>query len=452
MLENRLTELIIKHSYKEIPDDQLHIIKRNILDSYAGICASLSDGEMLRKFDSLSNMVPDQKGLDVWGIGKKAVMTNALFMNCILGRRSDLVNTYMSPNNMGGSHPSDNIALTLSLSSYLRKNGKEMLSATHLAYLLSCAFADYYDPQANNYDHDAQALMYIPLIIGYLIGLNSNELVESQRIAGMLGLTTDQSSCGEVTDWRHCTYASAAMRALEAVRLSQAGFIGATDIYFGEAGINYFFKHSKSILKPLPSLNSVIFKRWPALVFCQTPIDVAIDVGRQISKADKIRKIEVHTYKKAVEVGAIQSSYHPTCRAGRTHSIPYCVAVAIIKKTIKYEYFDDGFIDTEKDIVSLFPIISVIEDPDMTAKFPDGAPCRIIIHLTDGDTIEVEKEYPKGDPQNPLSDQEIEEKAFDYIKRVATKAEVKDIIDRIWNIENEDSVDWLTAPLIKRIV
>ena len=449
MIENILADFVLKHSFESITDENIHVIKRNILDSYAGICASLSDLDMLRKFDRLTKMTADPNGIIVWGTGGKAKPVNALFMNCIMGRRSDLVNTYLSPNNMGGSHPSDNVSLVLSLAVHMEKYGKDMLSATYLAYQLSCAFADFYDPQASLFDHDAQALMYIPLVIGYMQGLSLSELIESQRIAGMLGLTTDQSSFGEVTDWRHCTYASAAMRAMEAVHLSRAGFSGATNIYEGKAGISHFFQHSQSIMNPMPELGSVIFKRWPALVFCQTPIDVSIEAGKQLNEDDFIEKIEIFTSKKAMDVGAIPASYKPISRAGRTHSIPYCVAVAINKKTIKYEYFDDTFIKQEHTISSLIPKINVIEDPEMTAKFPKGAPCKIIIHLSDKDPIEVEREYPKGDPQDPLSDQEVTQKAFEYISDIAGD-NTNRIIERIWNIEKEKKLDWMLAPLIKR--
>jgi 2-methylcitrate dehydratase len=452
MMEYKLAEFTANHSFERMSKESIHIIKRNILDSYAGICASLLDKEMLQKFERFAGLVENDNGISVWGINRKAQSSEALFMNTILGRRSDLVNTYMSVNNMGGSHPSDNVSLVLSLADFLGKNGKDVLASTYLAYQLSCAFADYYDPQSSDFDHDAQVLFFIPLVIAYMMGHSINELIEAQRIAGMLGLTIDQSGVGDITDWRHCTFASCAMRGMQAVQLSHAGFRGATDIYEGEAGINHFLHHDQSILEPLPDLGSVIFKQWPALVFCQTPIDVAIEVGKQIYDPASIQKIEVYIYKKAIEVGATSSSYKPSSRAGRTHSIPYCVAAAIVKKNIKYEYFDNDFIEKETFIASLIPSVKVIEDTSMTQIYPQGAPCRIVTYLKDGSTAVYQKDYPHGDPKDPLSDQEIEEKVYNYLSPITGRDDARNIIEKIWNMEKETSIEWLTEPLKKRII
>ena len=107
-LEDDLSRFALRTARESIDPETLHVLKRNILDSYAGICASLKDTGMTRIFQRMISMVPDDRGISVWGVGLKAHATEALFMNTILGRRSDLVNTYMSPDRMGGSHPSDN--------------------------------------------------------------------------------------------------------------------------------------------------------------------------------------------------------------------------------------------------------------------------------------------------------------------------------------------------------
>ena len=62
-------------------------------------------------------------------------------------------------------------------------------------------------------------LLYTALIVGQAMGLSRDELVTVQRIAGSFGLDVDQTAVGQVTDWKHCTYASCAIRGLELVKL-----------------------------------------------------------------------------------------------------------------------------------------------------------------------------------------------------------------------------------------
>jgi 2-methylcitrate dehydratase len=282
------------------------------------------------------------------------------------------------------------------------------------------------------------------------MGLSIEQLTQSQRIAGMLGLDTNQSCMGVITDWRHCTYASCAMRALEAVRMALAGFEGPAEIYEGEAGINRFLPHGDRFLDPPPDLTSVVFKRWPALVFCQTPMDVALEAAGKVNDLGSINSIKVYTYKKAIETAGTKSSFRPVSRAGRTHSIPYCVAVALVKKTVEYEYFDDGFIEKEEQVAGLIPRITVVEDAAMTKAYPDKTPCRIMVTLKDGTIIDESHDYPHGDPRDPLSDSEIEVKALKYLSSLIDHEAASTIIERVWKLESEASIDWLVGALKQR--
>jgi 2-methylcitrate dehydratase len=278
------------------------------------------------------------------------------------------------------------------------KRAGKFITVTYIAYLLSCAFADYFNPEANGYDHDAQALFYLPLVMGSMMGLSIPQMTQAQRIAGMFGLSMNQAALGNVTDWKHCTFASCALRALHAVKLALAGFEGPGEIYEGEAGINHFFPHAECILHPLPDLQSIILKQRPALVFCQTPIDVACDLAAKIENPANIERVVVHTHRKAIEEAAQESPGLPVSRAGRTHSLAYCVAVALVKKDVAFDHFDDAFINKEKIVADVISRIAIVEDAAMTEAFPEKAPCRIMVTLQSGVMIEGFREFPHGDP------------------------------------------------------
>jgi 2-methylcitrate dehydratase len=450
-LEETLSRQAREMAGEAIDPETLHLLKRNILDAYAGICASLRDTAMIGTFDRMTSLATDREGITVWGVGRKAHPSEAVFMNTILGRRSDLVNTYMSPTRMGGCHPSDNISLILSLADWLGRTGTDVLADTWLAYRLSCMFANHYDPERDNYDHDAQALFFTPLVIGFMMGLSAHQLTESQRIAGMLGLTINQAAVGDVTDWKHCTFASCAMRGLTSVLMARAGFTGPGGIYEGEAGIDRFLTHSPSLMDPPPDLASITFKRWPALVFCQTPIDAAVDISGRVGDHSRIEKVEVHVYDKAIREAAIPSSWHPASRAARTHSLPYCVAAALVRGTIEYEFFNDDFVETEKAVIDMLPMIKVVEDGEMTQAFPKGAPCRIVVTLKDGSVLECCRSYPRGDSSDPLEDGEIEEKVLKYLTDLTGRDTAKTLIGRIWGMEKERTLDWLVDPLKQKV-
>lgn len=449
-LEDTIARRILSISYEGIDADLLHVLKRNIMDSYAGICGSLKDKGLLRNFDRLVAGPASGSDLDVWGINQRASVLDAFFMNAILARRSDLLNTYLSPNGMGGAHPSDNVALALTLADWKKMDGKQLLTTTYTGFYLSAAFATYYNPEPAKYDHDATATFYTALMIGRALGLSEEELVLAQRIAGMFGLDINQAAVGQVTDWKHCTYASCALRGLESVKLALGGFQAPPEIYDGPAGVSQFIPHASAFFEPPPDLNRIVFKRWPALVFCQTPIDVARAIAPKIKDKNAVQSILVKTCEVALRNGALPTAYHPTSRAGRTHSIPYCVATALLKP-VEYEDFDEPRA-SNGHLNRLMAKVHVVEDNEITRAYPAKSKCIIVASLADGSTVEGERDYPKGDPNDPLSDKEIEEKLSEYFFFAANRAEQNEVIARLWRLEEETSLDWLIAPLKRRLV
>ncbi|RLD93713.1 MAG: 2-methylcitrate dehydratase, partial [Bacteroidetes bacterium] len=88
-LEEVIAKRVARLSYESIDADLVHVLKRNIMDSYAAICGSLMDKVMLTNFDRLVSGFPSGSDLDVWGIQKRGSFIDAIFMNAILARRSD---------------------------------------------------------------------------------------------------------------------------------------------------------------------------------------------------------------------------------------------------------------------------------------------------------------------------------------------------------------------------
>ena len=449
-LEEIIAKRVIALYREKLDGEMRHIIKRNIMDSFASICGSLKDREMLFNFERLVSGVASGTDLDVWGIEKRGSFADAVFVNSIMARRSDLLSTYLSPNNMGGVHPSDNVALALVLADWRKMNGTQLLETVHIMFYLSAAFSTYYNPEPSNYDHDAAATFITALAIGCVLGCTEKQLVTVQRIAGMFGLDINQAAVGHMTDWKHCTYASCALRGLQTAKLALAGFQAPPEIYEGDAGVNRFFPHVESFFEPPPNLGRIIFKRWPALVFCQTPIDVSLDLSAKIPDKKAIESVTVKTYEVAYRNGALLSAQNPTSRAGRTHSIPYCVATALLKP-VSYEDFDESRASAP-DLIELIKRIHVVNDPELTKAYPVKSRCVIEITLKDGTNIRGDRDYPKGDPGDPLSDHEIEEKLKTYFFFAANDSEKGAIIEKLWKLEEQSNLDWLISPLKRRLI
>ncbi|GAB6037516.1 MmgE/PrpD family protein [Fundidesulfovibrio butyratiphilus] len=452
MLEERIATKVEALGGQTLSTDMTRLLKRNVLDAFSGICASLQDVPLLEKFKRYAAAFPDADGVGVWGIGSTAHIVHGTFLNTILGRRSDLVNTYLSPDHMGGSHPSDNLSLLLTLADWRGLTGAQLLRGLYVAYMLSCAFSDYYDPEGGGFDHDAVAGVYTALITGHVLGLGHRELVEAQRMAGAMGLNPNQGGEGVITDWKHCTYASCAMRGVSAAVMAQAGFQGPVDIYKGAAGLDRFLPHATAFMQEPPDLGRVVFKRWQALVFCQTAIDTALMLHPAFHRLDaaSVSRVDVWTYHMAMVQAGTADAANPVSRAGRTHSLSYCVAAALLRGVIDYDTFGDQAARSP-ELTALMAKIVLHDDPAMTEAYPDKSPCRIVIHVAGSSSLEARLEYPKGDPRAPLSDADIETKTARYLARLVDPQTARSMVDRLWAIEEEQELGWLLAPLQQEV-
>ena len=140
---------------------------------------------------------------------------------------------------------------------------------------------------------------------------------------------------------------------------------------------------------------------------CHPAIDATLDMRKDLKlQPDQIEKIEVHTYKLAVgshdhtEIMGISSAKLST---------PYAVALAIVKGSCGYADFTEDNIN-DYWIKDLTRKVCVIEDENLTAQSPAVRGAKVTIYLKDGKEYEAPCLYPKGEPENPLAQEELESK------------------------------------------
>lgn len=154
-------------------------------------------------------------------------------------------------------------------------------------------------------------------------------------------------------------------------------------------------------------IEGIYQKMHAACRHCHPAIDATLDMRKDLHlQPDQIEKIEVHTYKLAVgshdhtEIKGISSAKLST---------PYAVALAIVKGCCGYaDYNEDNLNDYW--IKNLTLKVRVIEDENLTAQSPAVRGARVAIYMKDGNKYEATCLYPKGEPENPLTQEELEEK------------------------------------------
>ena len=128
--------------------------------------------------------------------------------------------------------------------------------------------------------------------------------------------------------------------------------------------------------------------------------------------------------------------------------MPFGAAVALLygKATLE-EYTREAF--RSPQVNDMMGRVRCIEVPELEKDFPKKWPALVIIKTTRGQEFTVKIDYPKGDPENPLSQDELIQK-FKGLTQAVFSAERRDrIIDMVQAVETINSLKALSELLLK---
>jgi 2-methylcitrate dehydratase PrpD len=214
----------------------------------------------------------------------------------------------------------------------------------------------------------------------------------------------------------------AAFNGILAADLARAGFTGATRILEGERGFFRAMAASSDATRVTDGLGT----RWKIVENCyklhsccghtHTAIDMALDIRSRLgwhaaSALGSIESVDIETYGPGYEI--VKDS-NPGTPYRAKFSIAYCAAAALIEGRVGLEQFTDDRFDGEgvvdERIAALLGRIRVTVHDDLTAKYPARWPTRLVVSLRDGTTQRAASDYPRGNPENPVSTATLEEK------------------------------------------
>jgi 2-methylcitrate dehydratase len=181
-------------------------------------------------------------------------------------------------------------------------------------------------------------------------------------------------------------------------------------------------------------------KAFPTEALTHAPISAVIDIIKANDlKPDQIAKVTIHTLARAADILSDPSKYDPRTRETADHSLPFVIAVAIADRQVTPASFTQEKIMDPK-IRAQLKKVELIGDPEIDKVFPALQRTIVKIATTDGRLLTKQLEYPKGDPRNPLTDKEVEEKFASLADGVLSASAQEKLKGAIWNLDKVKSV------------
>ncbi|NMA14672.1 MAG: MmgE/PrpD family protein, partial [Clostridia bacterium] len=161
-----------------------------------------------------------------------------------------------------------------------------------------------------------------------------------------------------------------------------------------------------------------------------------IDIIRDLKERyrlipDQVQKIKVNTYSAALD---ITGKFNPSSVYGAKFSLPFCAALALVYGKAGLEEFSEANL-CNPEITRFMSQVELNIQPEMNEAYPQKWPASVEIRLTDGNIIRGETDYPKGDPENPLSKEELVEKFASLVKPYIFPEDIKQFVEIIFNME-----------------
>jgi len=93
--------------------------------------------------------------------------------------------------------------------------------------------------------------------------------------------------------------------------------------------------------------------------------------------------------------------------------------------------------------------ITVEPAPEFHQKYPGTLAAHVEIRTRDGRQFREESIYPKGHPQNPMTDEEIKEKFRRLSLNTLDRVQTEKIIEKVYDLEWVERADELVRLLVK---
>ncbi|NWG72425.1 MAG: MmgE/PrpD family protein [Parvularculaceae bacterium] len=207
---------------------------------------------------------------------------------------------------------------------------------------------------------------------------------------------------------------------LLAASLVRAGFGGLMSIFEGPQG---FFAATCGDADPEAvldfeedapwAIHEVSFKPWSACRHAHAAIDAALLLRAGGVRPESVACGRIAVYRDAV---VFCDKPAPADSLSARFSLQHAVAVTLIGGAPKITDFEGESL-ARPDVGDLRRRLAVVEDPAITARYPARFGARLELDLSDGSRRTAEVADALGDPENPMSDEELRVKALSLMRR-----------------------------------
>jgi len=223
-----------------------------------------------------------------------------------------------------------------------------------------------------------------------------------------------------------------------AAQAARAGVTGSLDILEGEAGMGVAMGNGPNWQPMLGDLGRVFniqhmtFKNHACCGHTFAAIDGALALQQRMGvRAEDLAAVHIETYQPALDVAG---NPNPATAAEARFSLPFVVASALVHGSVRLAAFTpERLADTQ--VRGLMQRLSLRADAQIDAGFPGQRAARVRLVARDGRDDVFFQPNRKGDPEDPLTDADLDGKFIELAAPVIGDAAARAMLQQLWQLE-----------------
>lgn len=446
-------EYAVNLTFEDLSAEAIAAAKMFLYDSFG--CAL--GGSKTEDFDILEGVFSEIGGkgeCSVIGSNLKTDVRSASLINSVAIRGLDYNDVYWKQD---PSHPSDLLPAAFCVGEREKKSGKDLIVAVVIAYELEMRIVESAFPGIREIGlHHATLTQFVsPVVAGKMLDLNCRQMTNAIGISGAHNVTLGAVTAGKLTMMKNTVDPMATESGVFAALLAQKGYQGVSAIFEGREGL---FEAIGEDWKPevltdnLGETFKIVdcsIKPFPCEALTHAPVSAVLDLVKERNlQPEQIETIEIHTLKRAAEILADEKKYVIDSRETADHSLPYCIAAAIVNRELTPKQFSAEALKDER-ILANVPKVRAVLEPSFETRFPAEQPCRVVVKLINGETLTKERAFPKGDPRDQLTTAELKHKFSTLAEEILNREQQEKVFQTIQNLENVGEIGNLMKQMVK---
>ena len=439
----QLAQFVTNLTFDALPEEVVDRAQWVMRDTIAAIIGGMQEPEVLALANYASQQQPGQATL--FGHGGKTEAEWAVFVHGTAGTTLEMDEGHAFARGHAAIHA---VSPALAVAETYGYSGAEAITAFIAGYEVAARAGIASRLRSIVHPFGTWGVLGAAAAAAWYKDLSAEDTAGVLELAASYAIAPSFATAYQGANVRNTFAGSVNRSGLQASQLYALGFRGekgALDSVFGEILGNSF--NASALADGLGERYEIMrgyFKPYSSCRYTHAAVDavLALKGQEEINLAD-IDAIEVATY----DIAANLNEPSPQTPLAGRFSMPYVVAASLATGGAGPEIFRPALMEDEL-VRATAARVQVNEDAAFTALTPARRPAQVVIRFKDGSRLEKTVMGSKGDPDQPMTVVELEDKFKHLVEGVLGQSRTKLAWQTLGQLANQPSLENVAALLV----